>query len=494
MSSRSRGYPTPVGEACGLLSSWTGLELRGTAPRRVAEFLRTRAEQLGYASMDEYVDYLSALAPTAEESQQLINLVTNGLTCFWRDKPQLHALETVFGKLSRARGSSETSAPMEPIKVWCAGCSTGEEAYTVAMIAEEHGVPVQVLGSDLNTESLRHARQGTYGEWSLRRTDDAHRQRYFERTGEGRYQISETLRRSVRFEHHNILSPPPTPGGSSSKDGSPGSQQDTKWDVVMCRNVLIYFSDEAMTKVLGHFADSMHQDGYLLLGSSEQLHTGGIPEALVPFRAARQGGGFVYRLRATPPGRTVAFPPRKPEPEPEPEPSLPTIEFNYPGSLEEDTTEITSDVTTQEAAHELLEMAVAHLDAGRKEAALACCEATASYDPFVPENYCLMAYMLAQEGATAQALETYRKVLFLDPFNWIAAVESARLQMRRGDARQAKRLLRQASEGLNSGRRLSRGTREVAEAMERALTDRDAALEFCEQYLERLRGEKFVDS
>lgn len=482
MTPPRRNSTTPVGEACALLSSWTGLQLRGTAPRRVAEFLRARARHLGHGSIEEYLAFLRGLSPTADESQQLINLVTNGLTCFWRDKPQLHALETVFAKIRYARKSDE------PLNVWCAGCSTGEEAYTVAMIADEHDVPVNVLGSDLNTESLRHAHQGAYGEWSLRRTDDARRQRYFVPTEDGRYQISQDLRRSVRFEHHNILSAAPAPGGDSP--ANPGRAN--KWDVIMCRNVLIYFSDEAMHSVLRHFADGLHGDGYLLLGSSEQLHTGDIAEALVPFRAARQGGGFVYRLRATPPGRTVAFPPH--EPDPEPEPDIPTIDIDRYSSLEEETTDITSDLTSHEAAGQLLEMARDHLTAGRMEPALACCEATASYDPFVPENYCLMAYMLAQEGASVQALETYRKTLFLDPLNWIAAIESARLQMRRGDAKQAKRLLRQASEGLSSGRRLSRGMQEISGAMSRALTDREAAQNYCDQYIERLRGDSFLDS
>lgn len=463
---------SPVGQACALLSRWTGLELRGTAPRRVEEFLSTRAAHLGYASKDDYVAYLQTLSPTDEESQQLTNLVTNGLTCFWRDLPQLHALKTVFEKLGDRRG------PDAPVNVWCAGCSTGEEAYTVAMIAHEQDVPVHVLGSDINTDSLGHAREGVYGEWSLRRTDAERRQRYFEPTDDERFAIAPDIRQQVDFDHHNILSAPPTP-----PDGG-------QWDVVMCRNVLIYFSDEAMKTVLRHFSSALDADGYLLLGSSEQLHTGNLSEDLVPFRAARQGGGFVYRLRATPPGSTVAFPPREPDPEPEPTP--PTLDLNHRPGLEEETSDITHDVTTHEAAHDLLSTAIDHLHHDDMEGALACCEATASYDPFIPENYCLMAYMLAQEGARSQALETYRKVLFLDPFNWIAAVESARLYMRQRDPTRARRALRQAIEGLDSGRRLSEGMARLAEAMDRAITDRQAARQFCEQYLVRLRTDKFL--
>jgi chemotaxis protein methyltransferase CheR len=522
VSTSDRADISPVGQACSLLSSWTGLELRGTAPRRVGEFLSVRAEQTGYASKEAYVAFLQTLSPTDDEPQQLINLVTNGLTCFWRDVPQLNALETVFSKLRDSRSANK------PVNVWCAGCSTGEEAYTVAMIAAELDVPVHVLGSDLNTESLRHASEGVYGEWSLRRTEDEHRQRYFEPTGDQRFRIIDALRADadepvVRFEHHNILTEAPRPPSADC------------WDVIMCRNVLIYFSDEAMRSVLRHFSDRLHKDGYLLLGSSEQLHTANLSEDLVPFRAARQGGGFVYRLRATPPGRTALFPPRDADPDHQTPPPAPsrsrsrsrlspvdrsspagptapanptapagqsnsadllaatTFDLNFQPSLEEETSDITCDVTTHEAANSLLDMALEHLSHERMEPALACCEATASYDPFVPENYCLMAYILTQEGASVQALETYRKALFLDPLNWLAALESARLHMRRGDALRARRSLRQAVEGLKSGKRRSRGMRKIGRAMTRAITEPDAAEAFCAQYLERLRGEKFLD-
>ncbi len=470
---KTQGNATPVGQACTLLSTWTGLELRGTAPRRVAEFLNSRAAQLGYTSKDDYVAFLQTQQPTDDEPQQLTNLVTNGLTCFWRDEPQLHALQTLFEELADERGTER------PIQVWCAGCSTGEEAYTVAMIAREHGVTVDVLGSDINTESLRHARQGVYGEWSLRRTDDERRQRHFLPTDDGRFRIGADVRRQVRFAYHNILTPAPAP------------LEGDKWDVVLCRNVLIYFSDDAMRTVLRHFSDAIDTDGYLLLGSSEQLHTGNLAESLVPFRAARQGGGFVYRLRDTPPGRTVVFPPREPPSQPELTP--PTLDLNFTPTLEEETSDVTGDLSTNEAANNLLSTAMEHMDEGLTEAALACCEATASYDPFVPENYCLMGYLLAQEGAFSQALETYRKVLFLDPFNWVAAIESARLHMRQRDAIRARRSLRQAHEGLASGRRLSRGMRQLLGAMDRAITEREPAEAFCEQYLERLRGAKFLD-
>ncbi|AWV91268.1 CheR family methyltransferase [Bradymonas sediminis] len=465
-------------QACSLLSTWTGMELRGSAPRRVEEFLSIRAEHLGYASTLDYVAFLKTQSPTDEEPQQLTNLVTNGLTCFWRDTPQLNALGTVFANLGKARAEA---GDHRPITVWCAGCSTGEEAYTVAMIGVDNGVPIQVLGTDINTESLEHAHRGVYGDWSLRRTSPLHHTRYFEHTADGQWAITQSLSDLVEFRRHNILSPPPLPRGGG------------KWDVILCRNVLIYFSETAIQTVLRLFSEGLNPEGYLLLGSSEQLHTGDMAKELVPFRAARQGGGFVYRLSVTPPGRTVGFALRPPESSPVPKLKSPAMPPKYSTSLEEVTSDIGIQHSSQEAAELLLENAIDHLVDGRMEASLACCEASASYDPFVPETYCLMAYMLGLEGACSQALATYRKTLFLDPMNWVAALESARIYLRIQDPIRAKRALRQALEGLRSEPHLSAGMTRLNRALTQAMTDPESAEAFSKQYLERLRGNKFLD-
>lgn len=467
-----------VTQACALLSTWTGMELRGSAPRRVEEFLSIRAEHLGYTATMDYVAFLKTQSPTDPEPQQLTNLVTNGLTCFWRDTPQLHALGEVFAKLGKARARTGSK---RPINVWCAGCSTGEEAYTVAMIGVDQDVAIHVLGTDINTESLRHAHQGIYGDWSLRRTDTTHQTRYFEQVGDGQWAITESLGECVEFERHNILTDAPSPPGGG------------KWDVILCRNVLIYFSESATQTVLRLFAERLDPNGYLLLGSSEQLHTGNLSEALVPFRAARQGGGFVYRLRATPPGRTVGFSLRKSKSTHTPQINVPAVSPRYVSSLEEETSDVGFQRTSEETAEHLLKTAIDHLANERMEAALACCEASASYDPFVPENYCLMAYMLSHEGASSQALATYRKALFLEPLNWIAALETGRIYLRIQDANRARRALRQALEGLHSDHPISPGMTRLAGAMSDAMTDADSAETFCTQYLERLRGNKFLD-
>lgn len=466
----------PVSRACALLTAWTGLALRGMTPRRVDEFLCRRAARLGYPSPAEYVDFLQNQSATGDEAQRLTNLVTNGLTCFWRDTPQLSALAEVLVALRDAQPATSTGAT-RALNIWCAGCSSGEEAYTVAMLAADHGVAVRVLGSDINTDSLHHARRGVYGEWSLRRVHPALRARHFEPLDAGYWTVRASVRARVDFLHHNILTPAPPPTNAEH------------WDVVLCRNVLIYFSPETTQTVLRLFSPRLAPDGYLLLGSSEHLHVVGTAPADAQFCLARQGMGFVYQTRSGAPTPTHGLGAVSDVPAGlDADPSSPTLDLNFPVFPPQDAPPMDLDSSGHLAADSLLRAAVEHLENQRLEAALACCEASASYDPFVPENYCLMGYILQRAGAHPQALATYRKALFLDPFLWVAALESARLHQQLDDPGRARRLLRQALEGLQPGRALSAGMTRLLGAMPHTITQATEAQRYCQQQLDALRG------
>jgi chemotaxis protein methyltransferase CheR len=458
-----------VGVACDLLTEWTGIELKGSAPRRVEGFLRSRAHQLGYPNKEEYLAHLGELDRSDPEPQRLINLVTNGLTMFWRDEPQLNAFASVVDEMS------EELASARPLQVWCAGCSTGEEAYTVAMIAEEHGVDVEVLGTDINTDYLRHARDAVYDQWSLRRLSEQRRHRYFEPGRGDDWKIIEDLRNRVVFRRHNITMPAPRPRIGEN------------WDVILCRNVLIYFAPEPFRRVLRSFAEALHENGYLLLGSSEQLLDDERAPKPMPFRAARQGGGFVYRLATTPPGRTVHFGQHFSELAEESSDEIEEVPPPPIAMSNEGLDEVTTDVGQSAVVENLFERALEHYSEQHTEAALASCEAATSYDPFVPEIYCLMGFILARAGAHTQALDTYRKALFLDPFSWVAAIESARLYLDSGDANRARRALRQAKEGIDERRDQSREMRELLETIDGTVSDEEAARMLADEWLLRLR-------
>ncbi len=413
-----------IARACDLLEQWTGFSLRDTAPQRIAETFRRRARHLGYSDPMAYFEALRDLPPTADEPQQLVNLITNGLTAFWRDEPQLSALQSVLRHL-------HTPMTLEPIYVWCAGVSTGEEAYTVAMIADEQQIPVDILGTDINTDFLDTAREGVFSSWSLRRLSAARREQYLAPADDDHWRLDHPAFDAVRFAHHNILASAP-----------PSAHPDGSWDIILCRNVLIYFSDDAMTTALGNLAGALTETGYLMFGSSEQIH----PERLGPdaphLRSIRQGGGFLYRPGGSRTGQTIE-PGRWDE-----DGSSAIAPIPRPHNLS-GLEETTSDASENNTVLHLLGTAADHLDDGELERALACLEAALGYDPFQVEGHCLMGSVLSTLGASQQALEAFQRALFLQPHHWFASHRTATIHQARGDVDAARRAFQRTLDDLS---------------------------------------------
>lgn len=405
-----------------LMERWTGFALVETTPIRVLETFERRAEALGYTSTYEYLQGLRSQPLESLEVQRIINVITNGLTAFWRDEPQLSALRFILSHLATHKTTGEK------ITIWCAGVSTGEEAYTAAMIADEVGVDVQILGTDINTDFLATASAGIFSTWSLRRLSPKRRETYLQPLEDDRWRASHPAFESIAFRHHNLLSPPPH---SQSFFGL--------WDIIMCRNVLIYFTPASTNQALRHMADSLSPEGYLLLGSSEQIHTEKLGPKAPQLRPIRQGGGFLYRP-STETGKTIQ-PGRWEEELPQPVPQL-----TSPSDLGLE--ETTSDAGESHTVATLLRQAWSHYRDGSLELALACLEASLGYDPFQVESHCLMGSMLSSLGAEQEALSAFQKALFLDPHHWFASFRVATLQKSRGDAEEARIAYRRTLKSL----------------------------------------------
>lgn len=415
-----------IARACELIEAWTGFEIRETAPQRIAETFETRAAMRGYDTPTAYLDALKDLPPTAEEPQRLVNLITNGLTAFWRDEPQLSALRSVLQHLDAGPPA------LEKIQIWCAGISTGEEAYTVAMIADEEDIAVDVLGTDINTDFLATARRGIYGDWSLRRLAAARRRKYLRRLDDHQWQVDHQAFEHLRFEHHNLMAPAP-----------PSRHSDQRWDVILCRNVLIYFSAAASATAVSHMADALTRDGYLMFGSSEQFDPQRLGPSAPQLRPIRKGGGFLYRPGSVQTGHTI-------EPgrwQLDDDGAIPPVTATGVQGLEE----TTSDVRDNRSVIELLHTAKSHLDQGQPELTLACLEAALVYDPFHVECHCLMGVVLRSLGASQQAMESFQKALFLAPNHWFAAHHMANIQAERDDDDAARRAFLQVLKNLDGG-------------------------------------------
>jgi two-component system CheB/CheR fusion protein len=209
---------------------------------------------LGHRTLEEYVSYLN---DHPNEVEELINVVTIHVTGFFRDRDAYDALaENIFpglleGKYSGGRGA---------IRVWSAGCSTGEETYSTAItlihFLKERKIDckVEIFGTDISEESCRAARSGFYPAEKVSGLPQYLLKRYFDAEGSG-YRISRDIRRHVKFKVHDLFSESPF----------------SMLDLVVCRNVLIHFEHAARGDVLAHFHKSLRDEGFLILGKSEAM-------------------------------------------------------------------------------------------------------------------------------------------------------------------------------------------------------------------------------
>lgn len=225
-------------------------DLRYLLEKRVAR----RVEALGLTSFTSYHYLLRRGNHGDEELARLIDDVTTNETYFMREHDQLRALTSeILPEL--AAGSSN------PVSIWSAGCSSGEEPYSIVILALEAGLrpgrDLRVYASDISRSMLEKARRGEYRESSFRSMEERLRRRYFVEK-EGLYRISDDVKRHVCFAHLNLLDP--------ARRGLLGTM-----DVVLCRNVIIYFDLESRRRVIRAFDEKLRPGGYLLLGHSESL-------------------------------------------------------------------------------------------------------------------------------------------------------------------------------------------------------------------------------
>jgi len=220
-----------------------------------------RMKQLSVRTPREYWNHLTVQPKRDGELRQLLNEITIGETCLFRSPPQLDALrKVILPEIVADAGKRITRR----LRIWSAGCSTGEESYTLAMsLLEESrrllkGWAVQILATDLNDRSLEAARAGVYGDYALRSTTDYFKRKYFSAVDQNKLQVRPEVKKLITFSRLNL-------------------QDDSKMlfmkgvDLIFCCNVLIYFDSASKAKVINHFFSNLNSGGYLFLGTSESL-------------------------------------------------------------------------------------------------------------------------------------------------------------------------------------------------------------------------------
>jgi len=230
-----------------------------------AYFLETRiSRRLNDLSLPSYGDYLKLLqgAGGTEELKHLFNEVTTNETSFWRNPPQIDAFQRIVlpevAALAAKRGNR--------FRIWSAACSSGEEPYTLGMVCLEakdtvlRGMNVEIIATDISQKVMDMAKVGQYGSYTLRNLTPVRLQMHFSQKGPDLFEVKPELKALVAFKHFNLV-----------------DYLDYRalgmFDVIFCRNVLIYFDDVVKTKVIDGFNAQMYPGAYLMIGHSESIHS-----------------------------------------------------------------------------------------------------------------------------------------------------------------------------------------------------------------------------
>ncbi len=249
-----------IGQFSALITTRLGLQLEESNFSQLADLLRERSKEVGIPSISSYLHWLNSSGDTGREFKMLAERLTVGETYFFRHRDQFFAFvqHAVPQCLS-------TIGPHRPLRILSAGCATGEEAYSMAILIRENfpwlaESNLKILGIDLRPSFIRRANRAHYSDWSFRDTPTGTEKRFF-RHEKAEHILVDTIRSLVTFEERNLIEPDPNFWHSGA------------FDIIFCRNVLMYFSKDVMQEVILRLVSSLAPGGFLFLGPSETIRT-----------------------------------------------------------------------------------------------------------------------------------------------------------------------------------------------------------------------------
>lgn len=440
-----------------LIEQRCGIHLDETRKESLHASLRARMAQLGIGQVEQYYDRLLA-DPADDEFRRLVNLVTVTETCFFRDPAQFEILRRrILPPLIAERSAEDRRT----IRMWSAGCATGEEPYSIALVLRTMGLDVtypdwifEIVATDVNTDALNAASRGVYSPRSIRYVDGTWLRRYFESDGK-QYVLSDEVKRSVRFCYSNLVQAPFPPAELRGQD------------VIFCKNVTIYFRPEVTRRLMRGLFEALNEGGYLFLGHSESLW-----HLSDDFRLVEYDGTFCYRKVTAPPALEARPQPRRSHPAPTPslkkseessapgttgvprrQPAPPAPLLTDTGSqysecldairarawdgAEASLRALTQSSPTFIPAYLLL--GGLYANQGRYEEALDQAARALGVDLFEAKAHLLVGMIEARRGRQKEALESLRRALYLDDTLALAHFSLANLYRDQGDGERATR-------------------------------------------------------
>lgn len=427
-----------------LLESQMGLHFPRERWRDMERGIASASRESGYAETEAFIHWLLSAPLTRPRIEALASHLTVGETYFFRERQSLEILEQqLLPDLLRARARSERL-----LRIWSAGCCTGEEPYSIAMMldrllpAAEHW-NLTILATDINPRALRKAAAGVYGAWSFRDTPDWLKEQYFTRRQDGRFEIQPRIRRMVTWSYINL-----------ADDAYPSLVNGTNaMDVIFCRNVLMYFAQDRARRVVDKLYRSLVEGGWLITSPAETSFLQGSAFTPVAFP-----GAFLYRRLAAgkpwvaaaghqrpsperasaesvapaplapPPPAPANVAPATSAPETVPEaggpPAMRTVAAGSPEAEERDTPQRHARLCADE---------------GRLAEAIEWCDQAIAADKMNPSHHYLLAAICQERGERDLAERALGRALYLEPEFALAHFALGNLCLGAGRHREARR-------------------------------------------------------
>ena len=380
--------------------------------------LRGAAEELGFASVDACAQELVLAKLGRAQVDALAAHLTIGETYFFRDPAAFEILASdVWPAIIREkRGRART------LRIWSAGCCTGEEAYSLAItvrqaIPDLDGWQLTILATDINPRFLHKAAAGVYGAWSFRGVPEATREAWFRQVPQGRFEIAPSIRRMVTFSCLNLV-----------EDVYPALANHTNaMDLIFCRNVLMYFSREQLRRVVTKLNRSLNEGGRLVVSATESSR-----EWFAGFTPAELPGIALFRKETPPPVIAPIAPAILPD--------APPRAIETPAPLATKAPQIVAPTDGADARR--------LANAGRFAEALAACDRALAADKLVAAHHYLRGVILQEQNALDEAAAALQRALYLDPNFAVAHFALGHLRLRQSRADDALRCFANARGAL----------------------------------------------
>jgi chemotaxis protein methyltransferase CheR len=236
----------------------TGIQMTEKKRNLVVARLSKRLRALNLSNFSEYYEYLTTSSNASDELNNLINRITTNKTDFFREK---HHFDFLVNEIFPSFLDTARKSGMRRLRIWSAGCSSGEEPYSIAMTVadffkDERGWDLKILATDLDTDILMKASKGVYSSQQITPVPINYLSKYFVRTSQG-YEVSPQIKSMIAFRKLNLM--------------DPSFPMKKPFDIIFCRNVMIYFDEETRKDLVIKYHNHLNDIGYMFVGHSESL-------------------------------------------------------------------------------------------------------------------------------------------------------------------------------------------------------------------------------